>query len=157
MNHKVDKFIKKQITKNPETLDVMLLPVDSDKYILFGKYIISKVDNYYSVKNDSIEKTFNTLKTAITWCVFKEKNKTVECRKIEELDFKLSSLEIDLTQKRKILNNMTDENFKTVYIIKIEEDNIKKSFLLKQLNRFINISKDWQSKSFDKAKTRNKR
>jgi len=157
MNHKVDKFIKKQITKNPETMDVMLLPVDSDKYILFGKYIISKVDNYYSVKNDSIEKTFNTLKTAITWCVFKEKNKTVECRKIEELDFKLSSLEIDLTQKRKILNNMTDENFKTVYIIKIEEDNIKKSFLLKQLNRFINISKGWQSKSFDKAKTRNKR
>lgn len=157
MKYKVNNFIKKEIVNNSETLDVILLPFDADSYILFGKYIINKTGSCYLVTNNSIEKTFTTLKTAITWCIFNERRKTIECRQIEQLDFKLASLEVDLFQKKKMLNSISDEGYKTVYITKIEEDTIKKSLLLKQLNRFINISKDWQSKKFEKAKLSNKR
>jgi hypothetical protein len=107
--------------------------------------------------NNDKERTFSTLKTAVTWCVFNERRKTIECKKIEQIDFKLASLEVDILQKTKVLHNTKDENFKHVYFSKIEEDNIKKKILLKQLNRFINISKEWQDKKFNDSKSTSKR
>ena len=155
---KVERFVKDQLT-NTRTMNLLLLEIDTDSYSLFGKYTINKENNYYVVcaDNDDKKRIFNTLKTAVTWCVFKEKNRTLECKQIEQIDFKLSSLEVDILQTTKILNNLKDENFKLVFISKIEESNIKKRLLLIQLNKLINTSKDWQTKKFSEAKSTNKR
>jgi hypothetical protein len=155
---KVERFIKDQLT-NTKTMNLLLLEIDTDSYALFGKYTINKENNYYVVCTDGEDKKriFNTLKTAVTWCVFKEKNRTLECKQIEQIDFKLSSLEVDILQTTKILNNLKDENFKLVFISKIEESNIKKKLLLIQLNKLINTSKDWQTKKFSEAKSTSKR
>jgi hypothetical protein len=157
---KVEKFLENQLfNKSNKTTDMLVLPIDNNSYILFGKYAALKKDNYYSLVMDDYdqEKVFGTLKTAVTWCVFKELKKTTECKKIEQLDFKLSSLEIDLLQKNKILNSTKDDKFRDIYLTKIEEDNLKKKILLKQLNRYINISKEWQTKKFNNAKSNEKR
>jgi hypothetical protein len=155
---KVERFIKNQLT-NTKTMNLLLLEIDTDSYALFGKYIINKENGFYVIYTESDDKKriFNTLKTAVTWCVFKERNKTLECKQIEQIDFKLSSLEIDILQTTKILTNLKDENCRFIFITKIEEDSIKKRLLLKQLNRFINTSKDWQTKRFSEAKSVNKR
>jgi hypothetical protein len=155
---KVERFVKDQLT-NTRTMNLLLLEIDTDSYSLFGKYTINKENNYYVVcaDNDDKKRIFNTLKTAVTWCVFKERNRTLECKQIEQIDFKLSSLEVDILQTTKILNNLKDENFKLVFISKIEESNIKKRLLLIQLNKLINTSKDWQTKKFSEAKLTNKR
>lgn len=155
---KVERFVKDQLT-NTRTMNVLLLETDTDSYALFGKYTINKENNYYVVCTESGDKKriFNTLKTAVTWCVFKERNRTLECKQIEQIDFKLSSLEVDILQKTKILNNLKDENFKLVFISKIEEDTMKKKLLLIQLNKLINMSKDWQTKRFNDAKLTSKR
>jgi len=156
---KVEKFLTKQLTTTNNTSNILLLQVDDNNHILFGKYAITKENNSYILRmdNDDKERTFSTLKTAVTWCVFNERKKTVECKQIEQIDCKLSSLEIDILQKTKVLNNTKDEKFKFVYISKIEEDNMKKKILLKQLNRFINISKAWQDKKFNDSKSTGKR
>jgi hypothetical protein len=156
---KVEKFLTKQLTTNNNTSNILLLQVDDNNHILFGKYAITKENNSYVLRmdNDDKERTFSTLKTAVTWCVFNERKKTVECKQIEQIDCKLSSLEVDILQKTKVLNNTKDEKFKYVYISKIEEDNMKKKILLKQLNRFINISKAWQDKKFNDSKSTGKR
>ena len=156
---KVEKFLTKQLTTTNNTSNILLLQVDDNNHILFGKYAITKENNSYILRmdNDDKERTFSTLKTAVTWCVFNERKKTVECKQIEQIDCKLSSLEIDILQKTKVLNNTKDEKFKFVYISKIEEDNINKKILLKQLNRFINISKAWQDKKFNDSKSTGKR
>jgi len=156
---KVEKFLTKQLTTTNNTSNILLLQVDVNNHILFGKYAITKENNYYILKmdNDDKERTFTTLKTAVTWCVFNERKKTVECKQIEQIDCKLSSLEVDILQKTKVLHNTKDENFKHVYVSKIEEDNMKKKILLKQLNRFINISKAWQDKKFNDSKSAGKR
>jgi hypothetical protein len=156
---KVEKFLTKQLTTTNNTSNILLLQVDDNNHILFGKYAITKENNSYVLRmdNDDKERTFSTLKTAVTWCVFNERKKTVECKQIEQIDCKLSSLEIDILQKTKVLNNTKDEKFKYVYISKIEEDNMKKKILLKQLNRFINISKAWQDKKFNDSKSTGKR
>jgi hypothetical protein len=156
---KVEKFLTKQLTTTNNTSNILLLQVDDNNHILFGKYAITKENNSYVLRmdNDDKERTFTTLKTAVTWCVFNERKKTVECKQIEQIDCKLSSLEIDILQKTKVLNNTKDEKFKFVYISKIEEDNMKKKILLKQLNRFINISKAWQAKKFNDSKSTGKR
>jgi len=156
---KVEKFLTKQLTTTNNTSNILLLQVDDNNHILFGKYAITKENNSYILRmdNDDKERTFSTLKTAVTWCVFNEQKKTVECKQIEQIDCKLSSLEIDILQKTKVLNNTKDEKFKFVYISKIEEDNMKKKILLKQLNRFINISKAWQDKKFNDSKSTGKR
>lgn len=155
---KVEKFIKKQLN-NTNTMNLSLLQVDNNSYILFGKYAITKENNCYLLHDDYTDKKimFSHLKTAVTWCVFNERRKTAECIQIEQLDFKLSSLDIDISQKTKVLNSLKDEAYKFVYISKIEEDNIKKKVLLKQLNKFINMSKDWQTKKFNDAKSKDKR
>lgn len=155
---KVERFVKDQLT-NTRTMNVLLLETDTDSYALFGKYTINKENNYYVVCTESGDKKriFNTLKTAVTWCVFKERNRTLECKQIEQIDFKLSSLEVDILQTTKILNNLKDENFKLVFISKIEEDTMKKKLLLIQLNKLINMSKDWQTKRFNDAKLTSKR
>jgi len=156
---KVEKFLTKQLTTTNNTSNILLLQVDDNNHILFGKYAITKENNSYILRmdNDDKERTFSTLKTAVTWCVFNERKKTVECKQIEQIDCKLSSLEVDILQKTKVLNNTKDEKFKFVYISKIEEDNMKKKILLKQLNRFINISKAWQDKKFNDSKSTGKR
>lgn len=156
---KVEKFLTKQLTTTNNTSNILLLQVDDNNHILFGKYAITKENNSYVLRmdNDDKERTFSTLKTAVTWCVFNERKKTVECKQIEQIDCKLSSLEVDILQKTKVLNNTKDEKFKFVYISKIEEDNMKKKILLKQLNRFINISKAWQDKKFNDSKSTGKR
>lgn len=156
---KVEKFLQKQLT-NENTLNLLLLQVSDNSYILFGKYHITKTNSFcyeVEIEDTNIKKTFNTLKTAVTWCVFNIKKKTQECKQIENIDFKLASLDIDIQQKTKVLNATKDEDFKFVYMTKIEEDNIKKQMLLKKLNRFINTSKDWQTKKFNDAKSRYKR
>jgi hypothetical protein len=155
---KVEKFIKKQLD-NTNTMKISLLPIDDNNYILFGKYAITKENSSYLLYDDYTDRkrTFSHLKTAVTWCVFNEKRKISECKLIEQIDFKLSSLEIDIAQKTKVLNSLKDEAYKFVYISKIEEDNIKKKILLKQLNKFINMSKDWQTKKFNDAKSKDKR
>jgi hypothetical protein len=157
---KVEKFLENQLFgKRNKTTDMIVLPIDNNSYILFGKYAALKKDNHYSllIDDNDQEKVFGTLKTAVTWCVFKELKKAMECKKIEQLDFKLSSLEIDLLQKNKILNSSKDDKFRDIYLTKIEEDNLKKKILLKQLNRYINISKEWQTKKFNNAKSNEKR
>ena len=157
---KVEKFLTKQLTTTNYTSNILLLQVDDNNHILFGKYAITKENNSYILRmdnDDDKERTFSTLKTAVTWCVFNERKKTVECKQIEQIDCKLSSLEVDILQKTKVLNNTKDEKFKFVYISKIEEDNMKKKILLKQLNRFINISKAWQDKKFNDSKSTGKR
>ena len=156
---KVEKFLTKQLTTTNNTSNILLLQVDDNNHLLFGKYTITKENNCYILRmdNNDKERTFSTLKTAVTWCVFNERKKTIECKKIEQIDFKLASLEVDILQKTKVLNNIKDENFKHVYFSKIEEDNIKKKILLKQLNRFINISKEWQDKKFNDSKSASKR
>jgi hypothetical protein len=126
---KVEKFLTKQLTTTNNTSNILLLQVDDNNHILFGKYAITKENNSYIIRmdDDDKERTFSTLKTAVTWCVFNERKKT------------------------------KDEKFKFVYISKIEEDNMKKKILLKQLNRFINISKAWQDKKFNDSKSIGKR
>ena len=157
---KVQKFLHDQLTTNKKTMDIMLLPVDENSYMLFGEYAIFNKNDWYLVcvdDNVDTERKFSTLKTAVTWCVFHQRRKILECRKIEHLDSKLDSLEIDLIQKTKVLHNTKNNDIKCIYDTKIEEDNIKKKSLLKQLNYFINISKNWQTNTFNSAKPTYKR
>ena len=155
---KVEQFVKDQLT-NTKNMNLLLLEVATDSYVLFGKYIITKENTYYvtCTDGDNEKKIINTQKTAVTWCVFKERNRTKECNQIEQIDFKLAGLEVDILQTTRILNNSKDKNFKLIFISKIEESNIKKRLLLIQLNKLINISKDWQTKKFSEAKLMNKR
>lgn len=155
---KVDKFLSKHITEDNPVFSISLLNVDGT-YILFGKYFITKEKDWYVLlcEQTNTKKTFSTLKTAITWGVYREKRLFTECKNIEAIDYKLSSLEIDICQKNKVLNNTKDEGNKLIYTTRIEEDYIKKRNLLKQLNRYISKSKEWQTKSFNAAKTTSKR
>lgn len=155
---KLEKFFTKQF-KNTNTTNLMLLQLDDNNYILFGKYHIAKDADRYIVFIENIDKPkfFSALKIAVTWCVFNERRKIAECRQIEHIDFKLASLEVDIKQTTKILHSLTKNEAKFVYLSKLSEDDAKKKILLKQLNRFINMSKDWQTKKFNEAKSKDKR
>lgn len=157
--NKIDNFLKKQINHS-KAMNVSLIPIDKNSYVMFSKYKVTDCGHFFEVSTEydtTNVKTLSNLKTAITWCVFNERKKFIDCKKIEQLDFKLASLEIDLIQKTKVLGSIKDEGYKLAYVSKIEEDILKKRILNNQLNRYIMSSKEWQMKKFAASKYSEKR
>jgi hypothetical protein len=93
---KIARFVNARLTTNVR--QVLLTRDDSGKYYLFGKYIIVNVKNIYKVYsvNDDRRYEFSSLKYATAWCVLTNASKYMDARRIEMLDLKLSSIDIDI-------------------------------------------------------------
>ncbi len=70
-------------------INELFISCDSDgTYNLFGNYVISTINGqYHLIKDDNVETlVFNSLKHAVTWCVFDKANKYKEVKRVHELD-----------------------------------------------------------------------
>lgn len=156
---KIEKFLTNQLNNNAKTVDIMLLPITDNVYVLFGKYTITVKNNQYTVQVDhsSTERVFNTLKNAVTWCVYHNKGLVFECKQIESLDFKISSIDAEILGIRKLIKTNKNSQNIHIYLSKLVENEHKLKTLTKKLTNYINKSKSWQQKKFDSAKSASKR
>ena len=154
---KIEKFLESNLNSD---IRVSIFRNPEGDYLLFGKYVIKNKKGLYEVTldlRDDINLLFSSLKIAVTWCVFHDRKRSIDCKTIEKLDFKLSDTYTDIAQHKRILDTCKDEQLRMIYYTKLEEDEDKKEILIKKLNKYINISTGWQNMRYANAKTSNKR
>lgn len=156
---KLEKFLEHELSTNKKTIRSSFLRVSNDMHVLFGIYGIKKEKEIYVVfmEHSDKKKTFGNLKTAITWCVFHERNKISECKTIEMLDTRLASINAELIHNKHLIANVKNDDTRAIYHIKADDYAARKSSLLKQLEAFINTSNSWQAKRYESVKSASKR
>jgi hypothetical protein len=130
--------------------DLFISRENDGTYNLFGKYIISSVNGqYHLVKSDDTKEPliFNSLKHAVTWCVFDKANKYKEVKRVYELDNDLGSADALIANYNRLMVNCNNSN-KYIYKAKLIEQKLKKRKMLDEINDFTGLSKYMQSKKF---------
>lgn len=145
------RFFDKQLTS-----DLKSLVITYDKsgvYEVFGKYIIKQdAKGLFSVTSTLNNKfSFSSLKNAMCWCTLHNAGLIHQANRLQNLDMKISSIELDLAIHKKLYKNSNPHN-KLIYLIKLQEDSHKRKMILKEIETYINSSKSIQNKKFTTAK-----
>lgn len=146
---KIEKFFIKELSSDLK--EVFIIKDQNGSYELFNRYRIEPQENGlfkvipYILTEEVI---FSSLKNAFVWCVFNKNKKFTENKRIHKLDHLLNSIEISMTQQRKLLAKTKDPDLKSIYMAKLHESKIKKNIMIKELTTYINMSKHWQYSKF---------
>jgi hypothetical protein len=144
---KIEIFINKELNVN--LLDAAIFKHDDVTYELFNKYIIKKISEYKFLVTTSYEqKSFSFLKNAVIWCTFKKRDKFYEMKRIEELDILMNSIDVMIEQHTKLSISANAYEDKLIYLAKLNEDKLKKQYMLKEIKDYVSDSKAWQLKKF---------
>ena len=147
--NKITSFLKNELTFNVG--DIVIFKNDNNSYELFNKYIIEQyTSDTYRVRCqfNSVEKTFSSIKSAVTWCIFDQRGKFAECNRIEELDRLLQGIDVSISLYKKFINKKSDVGNKLIYMAKLSEYYHKKKSMNGEMTKFIAISKQWQEQKF---------
>lgn len=130
--------------------DIAIFKYEDGTYELFNKYYIIEEKGYYSIKPKHYEntKTFSSLRNAVTWCSFDNRNKLTQANRIEYLDTMISGLDANITVHKNLINKTKDIENKLIYIAKMSEEQTKKKFMVEEMSSFINESRNWQTRKF---------
>ncbi len=144
-------ILKKLLSKDEiNKLEETLIIEDENGYVLYGEYAIVKHDIGFKVTkfNTHLEETFYTLRNAVIWTSLDKCNKILEAKDVSNLDKMLegtlasADLHKKLSMKTKNLEN------KSLYYAKLQEDRVKKRYLLAKLDQYAETVKAWQYKRY---------
>lgn len=147
----LEKLMKTEILGELE--DVIIFQNTDGSYELFNTYIIKKnKQNEYVVNMHTTYTTyhFNSLKHAVAWCTFDKRNMLYQATRILQLDNLLAGVEVDISLHTKIFKNTKNSDDKLIFLAKLNEDKTKKRLFTDEIYRYINDSKKWQTKRFDR-------
>lgn len=147
---KLNKFFEEELQS--ELRDILITKDTSGTYSLFGKYTINPSDGYFKVKSKNLYVEFSTLKNALAYVTLHNNEKYKEANMIQRLDLRLCSINVELQVHRNILKN-TDN--KLLYIIKIQEETIKRRRIVEEIKSYINTSIRIQAKRFNQSEKPN--
>jgi hypothetical protein len=135
-----------------ELQDLSIIENGPGSYCLYNKYTITKQEQSFVVTLDttSTEMTFNTLKSAATWCSYDKRNMIVDAKRICILDFKLASVDADIMLHSQLLKRAKTEDGKLIYAAKLTEEKNKKKQIASELNQYIEESVSWQNRRWNK-------
>jgi hypothetical protein len=147
----LEKLMKSDFLEGLE--DVIIFQNPDGSYELFNTYYINKtVKNEYVVTMSTTFTThsFNELKHAVAWCTFDKRNMLYQADRILKLDNLLAGLEVDISLHTKIFKNTKNSDDKLIFLAKLSEDKLKKKVITDELYMYINDSKRWQTKRFNR-------
>lgn len=154
----VDSLIKLFDSElNSSLKDVLVTRNKRGQYTLFNRYLVSPADNGLFVAIDSVTKEmleFSALKHAITWCTLHNSKQWFEARRLQTLDLKLSSINMDIAVHRRILKQANEHGAKIICLTKLQEDSYRRRQAISEINSLINSSKRIQDINFSRIKER---
>lgn len=143
----LSKFFDDELKSNLK--NVMITRDQNGVYTLFGKYsIVPNKNGYFKVRSFNLSVEFATLKNALAFVTLHHAGKYREAGQIETLDLRLCSVNLDLAVHRNILKKKTDFDTRLTYIIKIQEDTLKKRRIIEEIKSYINSSIRIQNRKF---------
>jgi hypothetical protein len=144
---KLNQFFDQEL--NSELKEVLITRDEQGRYTLFGEYsIVPTTDKGVNVRSNQVNLDFTNIKNALAYVTLLHAGHRKEARRIEQLDLSLSSVNLDLEVHRNILRNRTDAHSKLLFIIKIQEDSIKRRRIVEEIKSYINSSIRIQERSF---------
>ena len=150
--HMFDRIERMIPSKEMASLQDLIIFQDTDgSYQLFNKYSILKKNDEYEVTVLTSDKKlhFSSLKNATAWCIFDKRDKFYETRRIQELDGKLSGLEVDIQIHQKMYREAKTEGDQLIYIAKLSEDRLRRKIMLEELAEYTTDSKHWQERRYE--------
>ena len=148
---KVTRFVSKELTQHLG--DVIIFKNPEGSYELFNKYNIVTNNQVFIVTLDcAAPKEFSSLKTAVTWCIFDQKRKTKESVRIEELDRLMDGIDTSICIHKRMIKNSKDISNTLIHLAKLNEEQLKKKIMKKEMVGYVNQSKTWQEKNFSKPR-----
>lgn len=136
-----------------ELQDIVIFQDTTGLYQLFNQYSIKKTspnDFIVTTRTSYTTHTFYSLKNAVTWCIFDKQNKVYESNRIVTLDRQIGGLEVNLAIHKKLFEKAKNNEDKLIYVAKLGEDRMKKNAIASELYSYIESSKNWQIKRFNK-------
>ena len=153
-----DKLLNK-LAKTVSTMDLAklselaIMQGPDGSYFLFNKYTIKKSDGCYIVEIDRMSETksFNILKNAVSWCTFDKQNIIYEANRILDLDNKLASIDSEIQIHQALIKKAKGLEEKLIYLAKLGEEKMERKQIADELAGYVNSSKIWQDKRFNKS------
>jgi hypothetical protein len=147
---KLDQFFENELRSDLK--EVLITREQNGRHSLFGKYtIVPTRRGLFKVFGKDISLEFESMRNAVAWCTLHHAGNHREAGKIEVLDMKLSSIDTDLLVHRNMLRRHADRDSKWIYVIKLQEDTIKKRQILDEIKTYINSSKMIQARKFSQT------
>jgi hypothetical protein len=123
---------------------------ESNSYVLFNRYVISRLNECRVVHRYGDDRTFrfNSLKNATVWCILDNEDKFYEARRVSELDSLLISVQMDkLIHSR--LNKRGDVYGRAINAAKLQYDCDKERLFQAELNKYTILARDCQQRRFE--------
>ena len=145
---KLANFVNTELSS--ELKELILTKDNSGKYYLFGKYIILNNKQTYTVYciKTGYKLEFCTLKNATAWCILDNVGKHLDARRIETLDLRLSSIDVDIAVHKNKIRNSKNDFSSVISLTKLQQDTLKRKIIISELSDYINNSKQIQYKNF---------
>lgn len=145
---RVNQFLSKELFQHMN--DVAIFQHEDGSYEFFNKYLVSKDPFGYKVtsKYGSQMHVFSALKFATAWCIFDNRNKHAQAKRLEYLDQMLSGSEVSIEMHKNLLRKAKDTENKLIYAAKLSEDQNKKKRMLAEIQAFIKESNILQTQKF---------
>lgn len=145
---KINQFLYRELFHKMG--DIAIFKYEDGTYELFNKYYIVEKNGYYVIqpKSSDDEKNFSSLRNAVTWCSFDNRNKFSQANRIEYLDTMISGMDANIVVHKNLISRAKDIENKLIYIAKMSEEQAKKKQMVEEMSSFINESKNWQTRKF---------
>lgn len=146
--NKISQFLKKEFFN--KMTDIAMIRNDDGSYEFFNRFTVYPAKNGYNVyiKNSSDVKLFSSLKNALTWCIFENRTKYTQARRIEYLDCMIAGADMNIQIHRNLMKKATDTEYKLIYAAKLSEEQTRKRQMVHEMTSFINESDNWQTRKF---------
>ena len=145
---KLTDFFSKEILHGPGGISIFRN--DDGSYQVFNTYTLHNDEFGCVVNSRTNDKSllFASAKTAITWCIFEKRNKIQTADRISHLDRMITGIDISIGMHRRLIKKSKDYNSRLIYLAKLTEEQEKRKHMIKELDKYINDSKVWQTKKF---------
>ncbi len=148
MLNKISQFLTKEFLQSMS--NIAMVQNTDGSYEFFNRYKVQQVKIGYEVhlKYNSDIKLFSSLKNALTWCIFENRTKFSQARRIEYLDNMIAGTEVSIEVHKNLIKKTTNTESQLIYIAKLSEEQAKRKLMIQEMTSFMNESKKWQTRKF---------
>jgi len=123
---------------------------DSGEYEVFGRYrIVPQRPGYQVFCSESEVGTFNSTKSALSWCIADKNSAYNTARELLTVDNKLAALAQDINTRAAVGDRSNNPALREIILTKLESKIIHKKLLENQLTKCVNWAKYIQQRGFD--------
>lgn len=153
---KLTKALEKVVESFPyEKVKEMLVRYDDegDGYCMYEQYVIKETDTGAHIEKlgTHTEKTFSTIRYAVSWATMDKRNQLHDARRLVELDRLLTDALVNIKLYEKYTRTSKDPDAKCIYLDKLMNNVAKKKKLQAEMDSLANRAREWQLLQFEQS------